>query len=483
MFTASAFLNVVGVILATIILVYAFIKKRFSYWKDRDVPYIQPALPHGNAEGLLSTKSPSECLVEFYNTMKARELKYAGVFFMTTPIFVPLDLDLIKQIMQTDFVHFTDRRSFYNDKADPLSAHIFSLTGQRWRNLRVKLTPTFTSGKMKLMFPIIVKIAEEFVRTVDEESRVEPLEVKDACGRFLTDVIGNCAFGIECNSLKDPNTEFRVKGKRVVNLTNFEMFIAFLSITFPTVMKRLGGRVTPKESADFYWNVIKDTTEYRQRNGVRRNDALQLLIDMMHKNGEDGDNTLSFSEIAAQAFVFFIAGFETSSTLFSFALMELAVNEDVQDRLRNEVNEVLNRNNGEITYEDVLGMRYLDMVVNETLRKYPPVPILSRVCTKDYKVPGTDIILKVDEEKFDPTRFNDENKNGRHQFAFLPFGEGPRICIGLRFGLMQVKVGLALLIKNFKFKMNPRTVLPIKLDPKNVLTEILEGIWLDVERI
>ncbi|KAI4460042.1 cytochrome p450 [Holotrichia oblita] len=493
MFTESVFLNIVGAILATVILIIIFLKKRYSYWKDRGVEYIEPVIPHGNAEGLITTKSPSECLVEFYNTMKARKLKYAGIFFMTTPIFVPLDLNLIKQIMQTDFAHFTDRHSFYNDKADPLSAHIFSLTGERWRNLRVKLTPTFTSGKMKLMFPIMVKLAQEFVKTVAEESQNEPLEVKDACERFVTDVIGNCAFGIDCNSLKDPNTEFRVKGKRITDLTNSEIFVAFLSFTFPSLMKHLGGRLTPKESADFFWNVIKDTTEYREKNGVRRNDALQLLIDMMHKKGEETDNTLSFSEIAAQAFVFFIAGFETSSTLLSFVLFELSLNEDVQNRLRIEV---LNRDNDEFTYEDLFEMRYLDMIAllcTETLRKYPPVPILSRVCTKDYKVPDSDVILKENEEvnisvwgihydpeyypdpqKFDPTRFTDENKSKRHQFAFLPFGEGPRICIGLRFGMMQVKVGLALLITNFKFKLNPRTVLPIRLDPKNFMTEILE---------
>ncbi|KAI4460032.1 cytochrome p450 [Holotrichia oblita] len=493
MFTESVFLNIVSAILATVILIIIFLTKRYSYWKDRGVQYIEPVIPHGNAEGLITTKSPSECLVEFYNTMKARKLKYAGIFFMTTPIFVPLDLNLIKQIMQTDFAHFTDRHSFYNDKADPLSAHIFSLTGERWRNLRVKLTPIFTSGKMKLMFPIMVKLAQEFVKTVAEESQNEPLEVKDVCERFTTDVIGNCAFGIDCNSLKDPNTEFRVKGKRITDLTNSEIFVAFLSFTFPSLMKHLGGRLTPKESADFFWNVIKDTTEYREKNGVRRNDALQLLLDMMHKKGEETDNTLSFSEIAAQAFVFFIAGFETSSTLLSFVLFELSLNEHVQNRLRIEV---LNRDNDEFTYEDLFEMRYLDMIAllcTETLRKYPPVPILSRVCTKDYKVPDSDVILKENEEvnisvwgihydpeyypdphKFDPTRFTDENKSKRHQFAFLPFGEGPRICIGLRFGMMQVKVGLTLLITNFKFKLNPQTVLPIRLDPKKFMTEILE---------
>ncbi|KRT80270.1 cytochrome P450 [Oryctes borbonicus] len=404
--------------------------------------------------------------------------------------------------MQTDFAHFTDHGAYVNEKNDPLSAHVFSLNGQRWRNLRVKLTPTFTSGKMKMMFPIVVKTSQELMATLQKECGNGPIDAKDVSARFTTDVIGNCAFGLDCNSLKNPNTEFRVKGKRVLSLTRMELLFNFLSFLFPNLMRFFRTRLFPKEATDFFWNVIKDTAEYREKTGYRRNDAMQLLLDMMSKDGTESENTLTFREIAAQAFVFFLAGFETSSTLMSFALFELSQNEDVQDRLRNEIRKTLERNNGELTYEAIWEMNYLDMVINETLRKYPPLPILTRQCTKDYRVPDSNIIIHKedavfipikgihydpeyypDPHKFDPTRFTEENKSKRHPFTFLPFGEGPRICIGMRFGLMQAKVGLASLIANFKFKLNPKTELPVKLDSKSFLTTILGGLWIDVEKI
>lgn len=106
--------------------------------------------------------------------------------------------------------------------------------------------------------------------------------------------------------------------------------------------------------------------------------------------------------------------------------------------------------------------------LTETLRKYPPVPFLTRVCNKEYRIPNTDVTLTAgtdvfisvlgihkdpeyypDPERFDPDRFSEENKKKRPGFTFLPFGEGPRICIGLRFGVMQAKVGLCLLLSRF----------------------------------
>lgn len=149
------------------------------------------------------------------------------------------------------------------------------------------------------------------------------------------------------------------------------------------------------------------------------------------------------------------------------------------------------------------------------------MPLLSRVCTRDYQVPNSNVLIKkgiivsisiqgihYDEEyypnpqKFIPTRFDQENKSRRHQFTFLPFGEGPRICIGktvnvvnifflyeiffvagLRFGVMQAKIGLASIVKNFRIKLNPQTTLPIQFDPKNFFTGALEGLWVNFEAI
>jgi cytochrome P450 family 6 len=135
----------------------------------------------------------------------------------------------------------------------------------------------------------------------------------------------------------------------------------------------------------------------------------------------------------------------------TFSTYELALNQDVQDKLREEINDVLEKYDGEVTYDAIMEMKYLDMVFNESLRKYPVVDSQNRMSTKDFAIPNTKIVIPAgtsvmiptfalhnDErfwenpDKFDPERFTPENIKQRHPFTFIPFSEGPRICIGLR---------------------------------------------------
>lgn len=138
----------------------------------------------------------------------------------------------------------------------------------------------------------------------------------------------------------------------------------------------------------------------------------------------------------------------------------------------------------------------------ETLRKYPPVDLLLRLASKDYKIPETDLTIEKDTlvfipvygihhhpdiypepDKFDPERFNDENKKARHPMAHLPFGEGPRNCIGLRFGLMQTKVGLIKLLTNFKFAPATKTTIPMVFSPSAPLLCPINDMWLQIEKL
>jgi cytochrome P450 family 6 len=190
----------------------------------------------------------------------------------------------------------------------------------------------------------------------------------------------------------------------------------------------------------------------------------------------------------AQATQFFLAGFETSSSAITFALYELAVNQDIQRKLRKEIVNVLSRFNGIISYESLKEMEYLDMCVKETLRKYPVLPFLDRRNNTDYPIAGSDVVLEKgipifisiwalhfdskfypDPEKFDPTRFTEENVKSRPQFTYLPFGEGPRNCIGARFANVSTKSGIARIITNFEVDLCERTPHPIKVDPKGFL--------------
>ncbi|XP_049836826.1 probable cytochrome P450 6a13 [Schistocerca gregaria] len=480
----------------------------YGYWKRRGVPFLEPDSVFGNfKEILLSRKFFGEGLQELYWRLQPHP--YGGIFISLRPALLIRDPELIKSCLVKDFNHFQHRGFKVDEKHDPLSAHLFNLSGPRWRALRTKLTPTFTSGKMRIMFPLMEACAREMVAVLQPlaDGRQE-VEIKEWNARFTTDVIGTCAFGIQCNSLRDPESEFRKMGRSIFNSP--------IRTLFNFILVRIGyllhiNSVSP-ECERFFMGVVRDTVDYRKKNSVKRNDFVNLLLELqeerqVHPDPESADTgrevahspdvDFPFTDdlFAAQCFVFFVAGFETSSTTMSFCIHELAVNPDIQDRLRSEVDSVLSRHSGEVTYDAVQEMTYLDRVVAETLRKYPPVANLSRACTETYNLPGTSVgiekgvkvIIPVyaihhdpryypDPEKFDPERFTEEGKAARHHFVYLPFGEGPRICIGMRFGLMQAKLGIASLVSKFVFSATSKTPVKLRMDPKSAVTSSVGGI-------
>jgi len=238
-----------------------------------------------------------------------------------------------------------------------------------------------------------------------------------------------------------------------------------------------------------------------KKNKIERNDVMDLLMKLLDDGkGEDGKITLN--ELAAQCFVFFIAGFETSSTTSTMVLYSLALNPDIQEKLRDEMNKIMAKYDGKLTYEGMLEMKYLQMVIDETLRLYGPVFQLIRSASKDYKIPDSKLTIKAgtltiiptyaihmdseyypDPEKFDPERFSEENKQKRHPMAYLPFGDGPRNCIGLRFGLMQTKIALIKLLTNFKFTPSSKTTIPMKFSKSSFVLSPENDMWLKVEKI
>lgn len=184
----------------------------------------------------------------------------------------------------------------------------------------------------------------------------------------------------------------------------------------------------------------------------------------------------------------------------SFALYELALNPDIQDKLAEEIRDSISEHDDKITYDSLQEMKYLDKVVSETLRKYPPTGNLFRQCTKQYKIPGTNVVLDKQSrvfisvhaihrdpkyypnpDKFDPERFTPEEKAKRHPMTYMPFGEGPRMCIGSRFGLLEVKLGLATLLKRYRFEVCDRTTIPPKFDPRAFTASLKGGVWLRIK--
>lgn len=517
-----------------------------SYWWMRGVPSLPAEPVFGNLRDRFFLRvSSGEVFASFYRRLKPRP--YGGVYQTSTPLLVLCDLELIKQVMVKDFQYFQERGSFVDEKRNPLSAHLFNLDGPRWKKLRAKLTPTFTSGKMKMMYNLMHECALELVALLDEPARQgEIVEMKDVVGKYTTDVIGTCAFGLQFNSMKNPDSEFRRMGKAVFEPSRWIMLHQTMRMTLPFLARLLDIRFPSKPVCDFFLGAVKETVDYREKNNIKRNDFMQLLIELKNKaqllddyekvletsgdtkkeetkecskfngdakiNGNDatgkqkekrisvvGDIELTDGLLAAQAFVFFVAGYETSATTIGFALHELALNPDVQEKLHDEIDRELRAHNGQFTYECVLSMEYLDRVFQETLRKYPPLPVLNRQCTMPYTIPGSKLVLEKgtrvvipvlglhtdpeyfpNPEKFDPERFTEEEKAKRPNYVYMPFGEGPRNCIGMRFGQLQTKLGLAVLLHHYKFSPCEKTERKVVLNPKAIFTASVGGNWLQV---
>lgn len=352
-------------------LAWYFIRQRYTYWERMNVPFIRPSFPYGNIkEG--NSVHISTLLQKYYNELKGSG-QFGGLYFYLNPTVLATDLDFVKNVLIKDFNHFVSRGGvFSNPKDDPLSGNLFLVDGDKWKRLRLKLTPTFTSGKMKLMVPMIFKVAEEFETLMDSlvSGMQSDLEMKDILARFTTDVIGTCAFGIDCDSLRNENSEFRKYGRSVFdNPRN-----SFLKLLFINNFTKLAKKLKMKHIADdvsaFFIGSLKETMRYRDENNIQRNDFLHMMM-QLHKHGQvDGEESLhsykdklSFDEMAAQCFVFFTAGFETSSTTMMFCLFELSVNMEMQTMAREEVFAVLKKYNGKFTYEAMMEMHYLDRCI------------------------------------------------------------------------------------------------------------------------
>ncbi|XP_069672222.1 probable cytochrome P450 6a14 [Periplaneta americana] len=509
-----------GVLAACIITaIYFYFKRSWIYWKERNVPYVEPTFPFGNFSDMALLRKPiGEVYKNLYDQLEGE--KYGGTYMFTKAGFLFRDPEIIKNVLVKDFSNFHDRGFYMNEEREPLSGHLFLLPGTKWRNLRVKLTPTFTSGKMKMMFQTLVDCGQELGECLTETANNEEvIEIKDVVARFSTDIISSCAFGIQCNCLKNPDAEFRKWGRKIFELSIRGFIAGLVMFMTPALADKLKLKQFDTEMSEYFLKMVQDTVSYREENNFKRNDFMQLLIQLKNKGVVDADikndhqeghttveeksddTKLSMNSLAAQAFVFFGAGFETSSTTMTFCLYELCINSEIQDRVRWEIDEILEKHDGKITYEAVQEMEYLDKVVSETLRKYPPLPILNRECTKTYHIPGTDIVLNKGDltvipvlglhhdpkyypnpEKFDPERFSEEEKAKRHHYVYLPFGEGPRICIGLRFGLMQTKVGLISLLSRYQFNVSKETPMPLAMDVKSFILSPVGGMHLQIKK-
>ncbi|XP_077269209.1 putative cytochrome P450 6a14 isoform X2 [Temnothorax americanus] len=497
------FIEILCGIAAVIFALYYFFTSTFDFWKSRGVPGPRPIPGFGTTKNVVLGKvSFSGYIKKLYNDYKDEPL--VGIFAGKKPILIVKHPDLIKDILIKDFSIFPDRRSVSHDRSEPLSQNLFELDSKRWRPLRAKLTPVFTSRKLKEMFVLITECSEHLVQYVEKlVNKNEPIECVEMTAKYTTDVIGSCVFGIEMNAMSDEDSEFRRIGRNVFHASFWKRLRFTMKNYFPWLFDVLYGYILPQsEVTRFFMRIVLETMVYRETNNITRNDFIDTLRELKKHSDKMGDIDLTDSLIVSQAFVFFAAGFETSSTAMANAFYELALNQKIQDRLRDEIDQEYIKHAGNLTYTNIKEMNYLDKIFKEILRKYPPGLFFPRITMSSYTFNGTKVSIPKSQliwipiyamhrdsniypepDVFDPERFNKEAVRNRHPMVYLPFGDGQRNCIGSRFAVYQTKLGLIKILRNYKVEPCEKTQVPYVVNDKDFLLAPKDGIYLRIYKI
>ncbi|CAL1689863.1 unnamed protein product [Lasius platythorax] len=477
---------------------YYFVLSKVSHFEKLKVPHLRPIPFLGNmAPYIFQRISLAELICRVYNLFP--EAKYVGFYDVTRPVYLIRDPELIATIAIKNFDNFCDHRNFVNDNEPMASKNLFGLQGDHWREMRKLLSPAFTSSKMKMMFGLICECADNFTNfLVTQSGKIgKTYNMKETLCRYTNDVVATCAFGISVDSFKNPNNEFFLLGRDSFTFDGRLSIIFFIHSHFPLLTKLLKLRMFSPKMERFFKDIVSSSVKVRDEQGIVRPDLIQLMMETRNK---DQGPAFDIDEMTAQAFIFFFGGFDSVSTAMCFLVHEVATKPDVKNKLREEIDHVLRQTNGKPTYEAINNsMKYLDAVVNESLRLYPVAGFLDRLCVKEFDLPpatsdGESITLKPGDavwfssyalhrdpkyysqpNKFDPDRFlNDEVDNS----VYIPFGLGPRICLGNRFALLQMKIMLFYLLWRCDPEPDAKTRDPITLDKRSFVTMAEGGFWL-----
>lgn len=312
---SEMFFHLTAVISLFTLALYIHFRRRYRFWKDLRVLSLEPTFPTGNVSDFLRTNIHFSYVIQklYVKLKQLGGVDYGGIYFFGNPVFLVLSPEFAKTVLVRDFHHFMDRGIYFNAKVDVLSANIFFLRGEKWKTLREKITPTFSSGKLKQMFLTILDVGRRLEDYLMPYAQTKTdIEIRDVLGRFMTDVIASCAFGLETDCLNDPKSPFREMGRKMINFPKSKALKLIFASTFQWQARWLGIRWNDEDVSEFFMSVVRETIHYRKTSGLRRSDFMQLLIDMMGEDECDeskaNNGFLTFEEIAAQAFVFFFAG-------------------------------------------------------------------------------------------------------------------------------------------------------------------------------
>lgn len=395
-----------------------------------------------------------------------------------------MDPEALRKILLEDLAQYPKSAVTKNLLRPAIGDSLFIAEGAHWRWQRRAVAPAFSPRNVMNLAPYMTAAAEDACARLAAET-TQPIDMLEQMTRTTFDVISDVTFSGAGDF--DSDAVHRAIDAYIATAGRISLFDI---LGFPGWIPR-PGRLFAGRALKEMKSIADQSIAARRKTGPRPlPDLLDLLLEGVDPESKRQMNT---DELRDNLLTFIVAGHETTALSLSWALYLLAFDQEVQNRAREEVKSVLG--NRAATGEDSANLPYIRSIIDETLRLYPPAAMLSRtalqpdqLCGREVK-PGDTVILPIyalhrnhllwdNPDQFSPDRF--ANRSTIERYSYLPFGDGPRICIGASFALQEAIIVLATLLARFKFEPTldhaPKPVMILTLRPEG-------GVWLKVSPV
>ncbi|NBU98855.1 MAG: cytochrome P450 [Spirochaetia bacterium] len=359
----------------------------------------------------------------------------------------------VKYVLQENSSNYK-KSITYNELKHILGQGLLTSEGSFWKRQRRISQPAF---KKSMIEGFAVIVLEEIDKVLKSYENKRFTDISEDMMKITFTVVGKALFQ------KDLGERAEIIGNALE--TSLEMVLDRIQtlfkfpLTIPTpTNNKLNRAINTMKS------VVDEIILERRKSGGGQGDLMDFL--MFTKDEETGE-TMTDSQIRDEVLTFLLAGHETTSNALSWTFYLLSLHPDIRNKVREEVYPVMRTGLG---YSSLENLPYTRNVIQEAMRLYPPIWIIERTPIKDdiiggYKIPAGSVVsisinsLHKDKdywtnpEGFDPERFNPENSAGRHGYSYLPFGGGPRICIGNHFAMMEATLILASIVHHYDLNL------------------------------
>lgn len=475
----------VAILASAFVGLLIYLQNVYSFWSRRNIPGPKPNFLLGNFNEIRK-----ECHLIYHKRWIKQFGKVYGIFDLSRPKLIVADADLIKSMLVKDFNSLSDRR---DDGWDHPMEQNFSFIqeSEKWKKTRGVMTSSFTLSKFKNIFEQMNICSTKLVSFVDElvaSGKANDIDAMDVFKNYFGDIISRSMFSL---SFIDSYSEEDRVTNAIIQYFHCSKFKQMLSFILPRWLRRaMKMSMFRMDALDYPISLFREIVRQRSQKKQQQVDMLQQWVDNAAKVnfGEDA--------IVSNLILLYAAGMHSSTLTLSYLIYIISKYPRVRENIVKEIEDF--ESSGEpLTVDTVTnGFKYMEAVLNEILRLYPPSTYTERKVSaneysfefndKKYTVPkGTIIYFPTflvhrdpeyfkNPEKFDESRFLPENKGHLHPYAFLPFGHGPRSCIGIRFAMTSVKLIAIKIVKKYKFELANE-----KIDPMDDFTDTVDELLIN----